>query len=136
MLMLPDRKKPSLGDVLIIDDDKNICEILKSHCENMGCFRNILLVHDGSIASTKLRNQKFALILLDLQMPKKSGLDIMREFDDKSINTKNDIVVISGALDKTMVEKVMGLGVKTFLAKPFTEADFQEKVLKLKASKK
>ncbi|MDD4972838.1 MAG: response regulator [Bacteriovorax sp.] len=129
--MIPDKKKQLRGDVLIIDDDASICEILKGYCEKMGCFRNILIAHDGSMASSKLRNQKFALILLDLKMPKKSGLDLLRELDDKSLNSKKSIVVISGTFDKTAVEKIIATGIKSFLPKPFTEADFQEKILKL-----
>jgi DNA-binding NtrC family response regulator len=45
--MIPDKKKQLRGDVLIIDDDASICEILKGYCENMGCFRNILIAQDA-----------------------------------------------------------------------------------------
>jgi response regulator of citrate/malate metabolism len=55
----------------------------------------------------------------------------LREMDDKSLNSKNNILVVSGALDKTAVEKIIATGVKSFLPKPFTEADFQEKILKI-----
>jgi two-component system, chemotaxis family, chemotaxis protein CheY len=129
--MVLDKKKPSRGDVLIVDDDTAVCETLKTYCENMGCFRNILITHDGSMASSKLRNQKFALILLDLNMPKKGGVDLLRELDDKTINSKNSIVIVSGELDKTKVESIYAAGVKFFLPKPFAEADFQDKILKL-----
>jgi len=37
----------------------------------MGCFKNIVLANDGITATQKLRNQKFSLILLDMNMPKK-----------------------------------------------------------------
>ncbi len=130
-----EKKKPLLGDVLIIDDDVSICEIIKQYCENLGCFRNILFAHDGSMASTKLRNQKFAVIFVDMKLPKKSGLDVIRELDDKSLNQRKSIVVISGTLDKTMLEKAVALGVKYFIPKPFDEAVFQEKVLKLVGAK-
>lgn len=125
------KPKPPIGDVLIVDDDKDVCEILKQYCFNMGCFRNIIFAHDGALASIKLRNQKFSLILIDLKMPKKSGLDLMREFDDKSLNKKANVMVVSGTLDKTMLEKSIALGIKNFLPKPFDEANFQERVLKL-----
>lgn len=127
----PPKTKNLIGDVLIVDDDKDICEIMKQYCTNLGCFRNIILANDGAIASNKLRNQKFALILVDLKMPKKSGLDLMREFDDKSLNKKSSVMVVSGTLDKTMLEKSIALGIKNFLPKPFDEAIFQEKVLKM-----
>ncbi len=100
----------------------------------MGCFRNIIIANDGAIASNKLRNQKFSLILIDLKMPKKSGLDLMREFDDKSLNRKASVMVVSGTLDKTMLEKSIALGIKNFLPKPFDEAGFQDRALKLLTS--
>lgn len=133
--MAVEKKKQLRGDVLIIDDDPGICDILEQYCINLGCYRNILIANDGSIASTKLRNQKFALILVDMQLPRKSGLDIIRELDEKSLNQKSSIIVVSGTLEKTTLEKVIALGVKNFLQKPFDEATFQEKVLKLIGAK-
>lgn len=127
------KPKQLLGDVLIVDDDKDICEILKQYCTNLGCFRNIILANDGAIASNKLRNQKFALILVDLKMPKKSGLDLIRELDDKTLNKKSSVMIVSGTLDKTMLEKGVSLGIKNYLPKPFDEASFQEKVLRMLA---
>lgn len=128
-------KKASQGDVLIIEDDPAITEILEVYCKNMGCFRNILKAADGSMASSKMRNQKFSVILLDIKLPKKGGLDLVRELDDKSLNTRMNILVVSGTLDKTVLEKMVAMGVKNFLPKPFTEASFQERVLKLLAGK-
>ncbi len=118
-------------DVLIVDDDKNICEILREYCHNMGCFKNIVFAHDGIMATQKLRNQKFALILLDMNMPKKSGYDLIGEFETGSLNIKENILVISGTLEKDLISKIIGRGVKTFLVKPFDEPTFQERVLKI-----
>ncbi len=118
-------------DVLIIDDDKNVCEVLKQYCENMGCFKNVLLAHDGIMASQKLRNQKFALILLDMNLPKKTGMDLIGEFGQNDINQKDSIVVVSGVLEKELITKIIKSGVKNFLAKPIDESTFQEKVLKV-----
>jgi response regulator of citrate/malate metabolism len=118
-------------DVLIVDDDKNICEILREYCHNMGCFKNIVFAHDGIMATQKLRNQKFSLILLDMNMPKKSGYDLLGEFDGSALNQKMNILIVSGTLEKDLIAKVLGRGVKTFLVKPFDEPTFQERVLKI-----
>lgn len=120
-------------DVLIVDDDKHICEILKEYCHNMGCFKNIVLANDGITATQKLRNQKFSLILLDMTMPKKSGLDILAEFDKNAINHKESVLVVSGTLEKSVISQVLERGIKTFLVKPFDEASFQDRVLKVLA---
>jgi response regulator of citrate/malate metabolism len=119
-------------DVLICDDDKNICEILKTYCENMGCFKSIVMAHDGITATQKLRNQKFALICLDMNMPKKSGYDLIGDIGaGGNINSKESILVISGTLEKDLIAKIIQSGVKNFMVKPFDEQSFQEKAIKI-----
>jgi response regulator of citrate/malate metabolism len=97
----------------------------------MGCFKNVVMAHDGIMATQKLRNQKFALILLDLTMPKKSGADLLTEFGTESLNQKESVLIVSGTLEKDLIAKILALGVKTFLVKPFDEDTFQERVLKI-----
>ncbi len=123
------------GDVLIVDDDASVCEIIEQFCMNLGCFRNIVIARDGIVAANKLRNQTFKIIFLDIKMPKKTGLDVLKEFNDRSLNSKSSVIVVSGEMDRTILATTLESGVKNFMMKPFTEADFQEKVLKMMTSK-
>lgn len=123
-------------DVLICDDEKEICEILKVYCENMGCFKNIVMAHDGITATQKLRNQKFALVCLDISMPKKSGYDLIGDVEAGSINSKDNILIVSGTLEKDLIAKIIASGVKNFMVKPFDEKQFQEKVLRILSTTK
>jgi len=66
------------SDVIISDDESSVLDVLEMYCENLGCFRNIIKAKDGSEASKKLANQKFCLILLDINMPRKTGVDIIK----------------------------------------------------------
>ena len=116
-------------DCLIIDDEKDVCEVLKIYCENLGVFRNVIVAKDGVMGTNKLHNQKFGLILLDINMPKKSGLDVLKEFDGDQKNNFESVVVVSGELNKEKLTTILGKGVKNFIIKPFTEAQFQDKVL-------
>lgn len=118
-------------DVLICDDDKNICEILKVYCEHMGCFKSIVFAHDGITATQKLRNQKFALICLDINMPKKNGYDLLGDIEVGGHNTKESVLIVSGTLEKDLIAKIIASGVKHFMVKPFDEQNFQDKVLKI-----
>lgn len=122
-------------DVLICDDEKSICEILKTYCENMGCFKNIVMAHDGITATQKLRNQKFALICLDISMPKKSGFDLIGDVE-ASVNSKDNVLIVSGTLEKDLIAKIIANGVKNFMVKPFDEKQFQEKVLRILSTTK
>jgi response regulator of citrate/malate metabolism len=97
----------------------------------MGCFKNIVFAHDGFIATQKLQNQKFALILLDISMPKKTGIDLLGEFGNRTLNQIDNIIIVSGTLEKEIISKALEKGVKTFLVKPFDEPTFQERVIKI-----
>lgn len=114
-------------DCIIIDDEKSVIDVLKLYCENLGCFRNIITARDGAEASKKLANQKFALILLDVNMPRKSGLDIIKEIAGDGVNSMNSVVIVTGELDKTVLATSMKGGVKHFLVKPFDEDQFVTK---------
>jgi two-component system chemotaxis response regulator CheY len=120
---------PLTDDAIIIDDDRGVIEVLEMYCENLGVFRNIIKARDGSEASKKLANQKFSLILLDINMPKKSGVDIIKELEDK--NHPNDlsaVIIVSGELNKTILAESMKRGAKNFIVKPFDETQFRDKV--------
>jgi two-component system chemotaxis response regulator CheY len=120
-------------DILIVDDDKQICNVLNQFCKNMGCFKNIIFAHDGVAAANKLKNQKFDVIILDLNLPKISGVDVIKEIveNKRSLNLIANIIVISGSLEKEKMDKLISYKCRNFLTKPFDEATFQEKVLKV-----
>lgn len=117
------------SDVIIIDDERDVIDLLEMYCENMGCFRNIIKARDGAEASNKLANQKFCLILLDVNMPRKSGIDLIKEIARPAHeNDPRAVVIVSGGLNKEVLTEGMKRGAKNFLVKPFTEDQFQERV--------
>ncbi len=52
--------------ILLVDDDEEICDLIRAYIGRMDSIKNMIVVHDGQSAVTKLRNQKFDLILLDM----------------------------------------------------------------------
>ncbi len=118
-------------DVLIIEDDKDVSSILESYCQNMGCFRNIVIASDGHSAIQKLSNQKFAVILLDMNLPRKNGFQIIEEMASTSLNSNRSICVISGDLSAKTIKILAEMNVKHFILKPFNESVFQGKILRL-----
>jgi response regulator of citrate/malate metabolism len=116
------------NDVIIIDDDQNVIDVLVMYCETSGYFRNIITAKDGSEASKKLANQKFAIILMDINMPKKTGVDLVKEFDPETGNDPDSVIIVSGELSKRVIQEVITRGVKNFLVKPFDEDSFNSKI--------
>ena len=87
----------SLGRVLVVDDDKNICELLRLYLEKEGY--GVILAHDGEEAVVKFNALKPDIILLDIMLPGLDGWQVCRELgaDDyivKPFDTKEVIARI------------------------------------------
>ena len=119
-----------LKDVLIVEDEAEVSETLEMYLGNMDCFRNIVHSYDGTTAISKLANQAFSLVLLDLNIPRRSGLDVLKYIADHEGNDIKDVIMVSGAFEKKSITKAMQYGAKHFLVKPFDEEAFREKIAK------
>ena len=115
----------SLGKVLVVDDDNNICELLKLYLEKEGY--NVLISHDGDEAVVKFNALRPDIVLLDIMLPGLDGWQVCREIRKKS--TVPDIMIT--AKSETF-DKVLGLelGADDYVVKPF---DAKEVIARIKA---
>ena len=100
--------------VLVVDDDRNICELLKLYLQKEGF--EIFFAYDGSEAVTVAKEKKPDIIVLDVMMPVINGWEackLIRQFTDVPI-------IMLTALDTTE-NKVQGLniGADDYIVKPF-----------------
>ncbi|HLE12190.1 MAG: hypothetical protein A2504_13655 [Bdellovibrionales bacterium RIFOXYD12_FULL_39_22] len=116
-------------NAMVIDDDPNICEVISLCLEGIGIFKNIIVANDGVTATNKLSNQQFDVILLDLNLPKKDGVKILSQIKEMKNQNLNSIIIVSGELDKTVLENAIKNGAKNFMVKPFEESALKTKVL-------
>ncbi|MBQ8176689.1 MAG: response regulator, partial [Oscillospiraceae bacterium] len=72
----------SLGKVLVVDDDNNICELLKLYLEKDGW--SVIISHDGEEAVVKFNALKPDVVLLDIMLPELDGWQVCREIRKKS----------------------------------------------------
>ena len=68
--------------VLIADDDKEICDLLEIHVKNEGF--EVEKAHNGQATLDKLYEQEIDCLILDVIMPKKTGLEVVKEVREKS----------------------------------------------------
>jgi len=126
---------PSDIDVIIIEDQAAVTEVITLYLEEMHLFKKIVHAEDGIIASFKLKNQSFDVVFLDINLPKKTGIDIiMQNSDDPEMMKK--IILMSGAMEKKHLEKALRAGVKNVLLKPFTKDQLQAMVSQVLDSQK
>ena len=75
-------KNMALDKVLIVDDDKNICDLLRLYLEKEGY--SVILSHDGEEAVVKFNALKPDIVLLDVMLPGLDGWQVCREIRKKS----------------------------------------------------
>lgn len=111
--------------ILVVDDDTNICELLRLYLEKEGYV--VKIVNDGVSAINAFKQENPDLMLLDIMIPKLDGWQVCREirkFSDKPI-------IMLTAKGETF-DKVLGLelGADDYVTKPF---DTKEVVARIKA---
>lgn len=111
--------------LLIVDDDPNICEMLKLYFENEGY--KVKTANDGIDGLSMFKMYDPDLVLLDIMMPKKDGWQVCREIRELS---PKPIIMITAKGE--VFDKVLGLelGADDFIVKPF---DLKELSARIKA---
>ena len=116
--------------ILIVEDDPMVALINKKFLENMG-FKDIL----GPVQTEEeiikvLDKENIDLILLDVYLPKKNGIDILKSLRYKKYLT--DVIMITAANSVEEVKRAFAYGVTDYLVKPFEFERFEEAVNKYK----
>lgn len=102
------------GKILIVDDDQNICELLRLYAEKEGY--TVSLAHDGRKAVECFEQESPDIILLDIMLPELDGWQVCRE-----IRKKSQCPIIMLTAKGETFDKVLGLelGADDYVVKPF-----------------
>lgn len=106
--------KASLPKILIVDNDSAFRLSLMKIFKKDGY--KVALSSNGDEASQLMQTEYFPLVILDLKMPGKPGLDLLHEIRRTSPNTK--VIVVTVLDKKENYSKVMDAGAFAFLQKP------------------
>jgi two-component system alkaline phosphatase synthesis response regulator PhoP len=112
--------------ILIIEDDRDIVELVRYNLANEGF--QVSSAHDGSTGLTTLKKTPPDLLLLDLMLPKLSGLEICREIRrDDSLN-RLPILMLTARGEEA--DRVVGLemGADDYVTKPFSPRELLARV--------
>ena len=105
--------------VLVADDEPHIGRIVKTKLEQ-GPF-SVTLVYDGAAALAELEaDPTIALVVLDLMMPVKSGLDVLRTLRADSRWRTLPCLILTAAGQEEQHTQAMALGASEFMTKPFS----------------
>ncbi|MGG6310465.1 response regulator YycF [Paenibacillus macerans] len=111
------------GKILVVDDEKPIADILKFNLEKEGY--EVVLAFDGIKAVELAFSEQPDLILLDLMLPGKDGMDVCRE-----VRAKLQTPIIMLTAKDGEIDKVLGLelGADDYVTKPFSTRELLARV--------
>jgi DNA-binding NtrC family response regulator len=118
--------------VLIADDDKNLRKVLVNTLSDFGF--EVSHTDSGTRAMEMLTQDEYDVLLLDLNMPRLSGMDVLKRMKASDIPTEVIILTANGTVS-TAVE-AMKLGAHDYIAKPFKTEELKVVVEKAYEKKK
>jgi DNA-binding response OmpR family regulator len=110
--------------ILLVDDERDICEQLGRVLTEQRY--NVDTAGDGEEALDRIFDQPYDLIVLDIMLPKRDGLSLLKEVRRSGIRTPVLMLTARGEID----DKIRGLdeGADDYLAKPFSVAELLARV--------
>ena len=101
--------------ILVADDEEGIRELLREQLDAAGYATDEAT--DGAEAIDKLDHDTYDLAILDINMPKKSGLDVLKHIRDRQL--KMGVIMLTGRLGFSVGSESMLLGADEYITKPF-----------------
>ncbi len=105
--------------LLLVDDDREHAQALGKILGDAGCL--VITAGDGHEALVILKDQPVDLVITDLKMPRKNGLDLLREI--RAMSADIPVVVITAYGEWTTYLQAMNIGAVDYLTKPVRRHD-------------
>ncbi len=110
--------------ILVVEDQKDIADLIAMHLGDLG--HAIDVVHDGPAGYQAAASGRYDLVVLDVMLPGRDGLDIVRSLRFERVT----VPVLMLTARSTELDRVLGLelGADDYLAKPFSVPELQARV--------
>ncbi len=117
--------------ILVIDDDKDICEYLEDFLTQEG--HQVETISDSTLVEDKLKQEDFHVAVLDLMMPKISGIDLLGQIRKRDDDLA--VIILTGHPSLDTATASIEHDISAYIKKPFAAEEFRE-VLERIARKK
>jgi class 3 adenylate cyclase len=106
------------GAILVTDDSPEVRRVIVFNLTNLG-YRNITEAEDGQAALELLQQREFDLLILDIEMPRRNGYQVLAAVKEDPRLRHVPVIVVSGLDQIESIVRCIELGAEDFLAKPF-----------------
>ena len=115
-------------NVLIVDDYQTMLRIMRNLLKQIG-FSNIDEALDGTEALSKMKNKEYGLVISDWNMEPMTGIELLKNVRENSLNNKDVPFIMVTAESKTEnVIEARKAGVNNYIVKPFNAETLKEKI--------
>ena len=104
-----------MAKILIVEDDKSLREVFHLIVESDG--HTVAVAEDGAEGLKKLASFSPDIVLLDMLMPVKSGLEFMQEADIVQLHPDTTVIILSNLSQSDTIEQALKLGAVKHLIK-------------------
>ena len=110
--------------ILVVEDQRDIAELVRMHIRDLG--HQVDLAQDGDEGLERARTGRYDLIVLDVMLPARDGLDVVRQLRME----RNPVPVLMLTARSAELDRVLGLelGADDYLTKPFSIAELQARI--------
>jgi DNA-binding response OmpR family regulator len=112
--------------ILVVDDDREIVRLLRAYLEQSGY--QVLVAYDGETALHALRRESPDLVILDLMLPDRNGLDVTQTVRRDTSLAAMPIIMLTARVDDH--DKIVGLelGADDYVTKPFNPSELMARI--------
>lgn len=115
-----------MAKLLIVDDDMP-SRVLAAHILKTAGYE-VVQACDGLGAIEKIWKERPDLVLLDVMMPQRDGIETLRQLRRIPELRETRVIMLTAVADRTRVIEILQIGVKDYLVKPFSAETLREKV--------
>lgn len=112
--------------VLVAEDDNTTKRLIELTVKNCGC--DVISVADGEEALEQIRTRAPAIAILDVQMPRLSGLEVGKELKSKAQSRGTAIIFLTSRTQEQDVLEGFLSGASDYLFKPFSPRELQARI--------
>lgn len=116
--------------VLVVDDFATMRRIVKNILTQLG-YKNIIEADDGTTALEVLKQEKIDLIISDWNMPKMTGLDLLKTVRGDDSMAETPFIMVTAEAQQDNIILAVKAKVSQYIVKPFTADTLGEKIDKI-----
>src|SRR5689334_18845621 len=117
--------------VLVVDDEQDIREYLQDFLGGEGY--EVTTLADPTVAVERIRDEVFHLVVLDLMMPKVSGLDLLAQI--RAVDDDIAVIILTGHPSLETASASIQHEVSAYIPKPFTAQEFRDIIARIAKKK-